>query len=171
MARRYRNRRIGEFLKELELSEGRGTGIPKILRAMSDNASPLPQFETDADRTFFLVRLPMRPAPAATGQVAGIVTNQKVKTSTETPRPKPVTGQVTGQVAGRVLRLCATPRKAAEIQQVTGIKHRDTFMRNYLRPMIDQGWLAPTIPDKPRSRLQRYVATEAGRQWLTEITR
>jgi ATP-dependent DNA helicase RecG len=75
VARRYRNRRIGEFLKELELSEGRGTGIPKILRAMADNASPLPQFETDADRTFFLVRLPMRPAPAATGQVAGIETN------------------------------------------------------------------------------------------------
>ena len=31
--RRYRNRRIGEFLKELDLTEGRGTGIPKILRA------------------------------------------------------------------------------------------------------------------------------------------
>ncbi len=30
--RRYRNRRIDEFLKELELTEGRGTGIPKILR-------------------------------------------------------------------------------------------------------------------------------------------
>lgn len=28
--RRYRNRRIGEFLKELELTEGRSTGVPKI---------------------------------------------------------------------------------------------------------------------------------------------
>ncbi len=32
--RRYRNRRIGDFLKELEITEGRSTGIPKILRAM-----------------------------------------------------------------------------------------------------------------------------------------
>lgn len=29
VCRRYRNRRIGEFLKELELTEGRSTGIPK----------------------------------------------------------------------------------------------------------------------------------------------
>jgi len=28
--RRYRNRRIGEFLKELSLTEGRGTGVPKM---------------------------------------------------------------------------------------------------------------------------------------------
>ena len=34
VARRYRNRRIGEFLKELRLTEGRGTGIPTVLRAM-----------------------------------------------------------------------------------------------------------------------------------------
>ncbi len=31
ITRRYRNRRIGEFLKELDLTEGRSTGIPKIL--------------------------------------------------------------------------------------------------------------------------------------------
>jgi hypothetical protein len=28
--------------------------------------------------------------------------------------------------------------------------------------MVDKGWLEPTIPDKPRSRLQRYQTTEAG---------
>jgi predicted HTH transcriptional regulator len=42
--RRYRNRRIGEFLKELDLTEGRATGIPKILRAMRENGSPAPEF-------------------------------------------------------------------------------------------------------------------------------
>ena len=36
VSRRYRNRRIGEFLKELDLTEGRSTGIPKILREMTD---------------------------------------------------------------------------------------------------------------------------------------
>ena len=30
IARKYRNRRIGEFLKELKLTEGRNTGIPKM---------------------------------------------------------------------------------------------------------------------------------------------
>ena len=32
-SRRYRNRRIGEFLKELHLTEGRNTGFQKMIRA------------------------------------------------------------------------------------------------------------------------------------------
>ncbi|SET06084.1 RNA-binding domain-containing protein [Thorsellia anophelis] len=59
VSRRYRNRRIGEFLKELDLTEGRSTGIPKILRAMKINESPEPVFETDFDRSYFLIRLPI----------------------------------------------------------------------------------------------------------------
>ena len=39
-ARRYRNRRIGDFLKELDLTEGRCTGIPTIQAAMAENGSP-----------------------------------------------------------------------------------------------------------------------------------
>ena len=62
VGRRYRNRRIGEFLKELDLAEGRSTGVPKILRAMHNNGSPVPRFETDDDRSWFLVRLPAHAA-------------------------------------------------------------------------------------------------------------
>lgn len=40
VSRRYRNRRIGEFLKELDLTEGRATGIPKILKVMEPMARP-----------------------------------------------------------------------------------------------------------------------------------
>lgn len=55
VAQRYRNRRIGDFLKELHLIEGRNTGVPTMLRALSDNGSKPPLFETDDDRTFFKV--------------------------------------------------------------------------------------------------------------------
>jgi ATP-dependent DNA helicase RecG len=61
VARRYRNRRIGDFLKELELTEGRSTGISKIIKAMAANGSPPPEFETDDDRTHFLIQLPVHP--------------------------------------------------------------------------------------------------------------
>ena len=54
IVRDYRNRRIGDFLKELGLTEGRSTGIPKIRRALKLNASPEPEFHTDDDRTYFL---------------------------------------------------------------------------------------------------------------------
>ena len=62
VSRRYRNRRIGDFLKELRLVEGRNTGIPTILRAMAENGSPLPKFETDAERTYLTVILPVQRA-------------------------------------------------------------------------------------------------------------
>jgi len=63
VSRRYRNRRIGEFLKELDLTEGRSTGISKILKVMKNNGSPSPEFETDDDRSYFLIRLPVHPEP------------------------------------------------------------------------------------------------------------
>lgn len=55
--RRYRNRRIGDFLKELHLTEGRNTGFKKILDALEENGSPKPTFETDDDHSYFISRL------------------------------------------------------------------------------------------------------------------
>ena len=56
LPRHYRNRRIGEFLKELDLTEGRSTGIPKILRILKANGSPIPEFITNNDHDHFLTR-------------------------------------------------------------------------------------------------------------------
>jgi len=56
-----RNRRIGDFLKELRLAEGRGTGIPKIRRRMRENGSPEARFDFDESRTYFRVTLPVHP--------------------------------------------------------------------------------------------------------------
>lgn len=58
--RRYRNRRIGSFLKELGLTEGKGTGIPIIYKVLKDNGSPNPIFDTDyPNRSFFVVEFPI----------------------------------------------------------------------------------------------------------------
>ncbi|OQX29992.1 MAG: hypothetical protein B0D92_00790 [Spirochaeta sp. LUC14_002_19_P3] len=56
-----RNRRIGEFLKELRLAEGRGTGLPKIFKSMRENGSNDPIFDFDEERTYFRVTLPAHP--------------------------------------------------------------------------------------------------------------
>ncbi len=60
-----RNRRIGEFLKELKLAEGRLSGLPRVFRAMEANGSPPPRFEFDEQRTFFQATLPAHPEYAA----------------------------------------------------------------------------------------------------------
>jgi len=57
-ARRYRNRRLGDFLHELGLTEGRGTGLPTIHRELKKNGSPDAYIETDPDRTYFIISIP-----------------------------------------------------------------------------------------------------------------
>ncbi|MFD1872449.1 RNA-binding domain-containing protein [Hymenobacter bucti] len=61
VARDYRNRRVGDFLKELHLTEGRASGLPYIRTAMESNGSPPPLFEMDADRLSFLTTLRINP--------------------------------------------------------------------------------------------------------------
>ena len=56
-ARRYRNPKIGEFFKEIDLFEKKSTGISKILRGLKRNGSPLPEFETDMDRTYLITTI------------------------------------------------------------------------------------------------------------------
>jgi ATP-dependent DNA helicase RecG len=144
-SRRYRNRRIGEFLKELDLTEGRGTGIPKILRAMKQNGSPKPKLKTDDDHTFFATVLPIHPdAKAAAPDWAG------------------PTGQVTGQVTKIVDHLDGELTRQ-ELQGAVGVSSRAHFRAAYLNPALAAGLVEMTQPDKPNSRSQRYRLTAAGR--------
>lgn len=58
----YRNRRIGDFLKELRLIEGRNTGFPRAFAALEANGSPALRFEMDEERSFLAVTIPAHPA-------------------------------------------------------------------------------------------------------------
>ena len=60
-SRRYRNRRIGDFLKEMRLTEGRNTGFRKIVSALRQNGSPDPLFRTDEERLYFAVTIYKHP--------------------------------------------------------------------------------------------------------------
>jgi ATP-dependent DNA helicase RecG len=167
VARRYRNRRIGEFLKELELSEGRGTGIPKIIRAMHENHSPEPQFETNDERTHFLVRLPFRSPPQVTPQDGHASTIVPAITSTTDVASTP---KATPQAQDTMLAFCGNPRSAAEIRRELGLKDAKHFRTAYLEPALASGWLAMTLPNKPRSPKQSYITTELGRRHLSART-
>lgn len=70
-ARVYRNRRIGDFLKELRLIEGRNTGFPTTFAALEANGSPAPRFEMDDERGYLSVTIPVHPAFLPDGRVRG----------------------------------------------------------------------------------------------------
>lgn len=81
--RRYRNRRIGDFLKELNLAEGRNTGIPTAIRKIKENGSPLPKLLTDKDRTFFSVIVPIHQAFFDNTLLSGERVNKKRRSRDE----------------------------------------------------------------------------------------
>ena len=58
-SRIYRNRRIGDFLKELKLIEGRNTGFPNAQKALIENGSGELKFVMDEDRSFLSVIIPL----------------------------------------------------------------------------------------------------------------
>jgi len=155
--RKYRNRRIGEFLKELHLTEGRQTGIPTILKELEKNKSPKPVFETDEERSYFKTTFFIH--PEFKGESEGV--------KEATPQ---VTPQATPQVdrKKRILEFCKIPRKREEIKRHVGIKDLKYFRENILTPLIKADLLQMTIPDKPNSPKQKYVITEKGKKFFEE---
>ena len=134
---------------------------------MRDNGSPEPQFETNEERTHFLVRLPLRTAPQATPQ-------EEKQPTLLTPITSDVshtnTPQATPQAQDTLLAFCASPRSATEIRRKLGLKDAKHFRTNYLEPALTAGLLEMTLPDKPRSPKQRYITTESGRRQLSTRT-
>jgi len=158
VSRRYRNRRIGEFLKELDLTEGRSTGIPKVLRVMAENGSPAPEFETDDNRTSFLIRLPIH--AGAKVQLEG----------EDTPQVTPQVGTKLALSRHQVdiLRECLVETSLLDLMAVTGRSDRTKFRNQVLGPLMKAGLIEMTIPDKPRSSKQKYRLTEKGRKTIPD---
>ena len=155
VSRRYRNRRIGEFFKELEMTEGRGTGIPKIQAAMKRNGSPKAKFKTDDLRLWFLVELPVH--------------REFKKTNATDHVNDHVTDHVTDHIS-RLLRVMVAGEIAAqEVMQKLKLNHRPTLRTNYLHPAIAAGLIEMTLPESPRSRQQKYRLTVAGRKLLSSL--
>lgn len=49
-----------------------------------------------------------------------------------------------------------------------GMSHKTYFRRNFINPLLHEGLIKMTIPDKPTSKNQRYITTEKGRALLEE---
>ncbi len=150
VSRRYRNRRLGEFLKELDLTEGRSTGIPKILREMAANGSPAPEFDSDDDRTYYLVRLPVHPRAKTTGQVTGEAGTKWA----------PSRHQV------EIMRKCMEESGLTDLMAEAGRTDRTKFRNQVLNPLLEAELVEMTEPDSPNSPTQKYRLTQKGRRML-----
>ena len=61
----------------------------------------------------------------------------------------------------KILAFCMTPHSKAEIAEYCGYKNTKNFTNRYLRPLLDAGSLKMTLPDKPKSKSQKYITVHS----------
>jgi ATP-dependent DNA helicase RecG len=188
VARDYRNRRIGDFLKELRLTEGRGTGFPTIYNAMKVNGSPKPVFETDEESTYFLTILPAnnQATTQANDQDKELVFNtlhdilvycaqdsdqvsDQVSDGVRNHVKYLVRSTVHSKVAD-ILKLFITPKKRSDLFDMLGMTNHSTNRKKYLDPLIKYGWVEMKYPNKKTSPNQVYTTTPSGKKLLSLLT-
>jgi len=174
--KRYRNRRLGGFLKELELTEGRATGVPVVFDAMRHNGSSDPVFETDEDRTWFRVTLRIQPAFA-----------QVIDSRMPENESGDIIDQLGSLVSGLVSNLVSSEpvykdlarvllflgdgaSKREDILKHIGLSNQTYNYRNYIEPLEKAGLVRKTHPDKPQSPRQQYLLTEEGEALILTFT-
>jgi len=79
------------------------------------------------------------------------------------------TEQPTEQVNRLILVMKNLPLSLNELMEKLELKHRPTFMYNYLKPALENKWIEMTIPETPNSPNQRYRLTLKGMKLKTDM--
>ncbi len=187
VARDYRNRKIGGFLKELKLTEGRGTGLPIIHTSLEENGSPPPVFETDENNTYFLCVLSAHPLAnsilGSQNSLKGGEDNSFKFNNLIDINPylsllvselgdqdrEAIKERVKGTIK-KILNYCTEPKSNDEIFEEIGLYKNTKNHNNHIKPLLEIGWLQQTIPDKPRSKNQKYYTTDLGKKLLEVLS-
>jgi ATP-dependent DNA helicase RecG len=200
VSRAYRNRRIGDFLKELDLTEGKSTGFPIIRDAMTGNGNQEPVFYTDPDLILFMVTLPCHPELQGTKSATKILTMTGAKLTMEVVElifnkgidlqalsglldfdisefrdeirerlssrelTKSLTKSLT-KISG-IIDYLEKEKSRIELLRFLGLENQTLNFNNNIKPLIDYGFIEMTLPDKPKSRYQKYRLTEKGKKLL-----
>ena len=133
-ARIYRNRRIGDFLKELRLIEGRNTGFPNAFEALRQNGSADPAFEMDDNRGYLSVTIPVHQAFLPSGRTAAKA----------------------GAYEGRILgALEGGPLSLTELATAMGYKGISKKLSSAVTSMLQRGLLEHVVGEGGKAKLAR----------------
>ena len=144
-----RNAGLFKMFNLIGIGEHAGSGVPDILAAWDEAGYDAPTVEerfgaSVPDRTTLILPLvgPSLTTSLTTGGQAG----------------EHADGQANGiGTLESALEYCSEPRTRAEIQRHLGISSRRYVIGEVIQPLLEDGRLVQTIPDKPRSPSQRYV--------------
>ena len=169
-SRRYRNRRLGDFLKELNLTEGRATGIPTIQKKLRENGSPKAMIKTDEARTFFLIIIPCRKDFVQVDEKVQNTDIELVMKKMSKLCPSYVQDMTQTEVENMAKCLLRAIKEISAQNMLDGIedisyKH---LRRKYLDKLLNMGAVVMTIPEKPTSSKQKYRLSELGKELINQ---
>lgn len=143
-----RNKELMRIFRDLEMVEYLGSGIPRILQAYTKQAF---RFTENFTRMCF---------PSA--ETPTVATSGKASGNDSTPQATPQAApQATPQVRS-LLTVLTKPLSISEILELLGKSDRRNVRIHYVQAAIKLGLVEPTLPDKPKSPLQKYQLTPAG---------
>ncbi len=157
---KIRNNVIARVFRELRLTEQWGTGIQRIFTEAAQLGLAEPSVVEIGMRVRVSVPLlhpiVLKPADQGSEQVTEQVTEHVSAQVSEQ-----VSAQVSEQVRD-ILRACGTPKSKLELLSSAGLSNAYLNYKRHIVPLLEQGLLEMTLPDKPNSRLQKYRLTEKG---------
>lgn len=161
-----RNALIADLLHRIGFIEKAGTGVKRIRDEARAGGYPEPVWEADGFTTAVF-----RPNPVVRAALEPQVREKRPTGAPGIPGRRPdkypsSTRQVLAalQAAGGTL-----PR--ASLQEAAGLRDREHFVSDHLEPLLAAGFIARTIPGKPRSSKQRYRITARGAAKLKRCRR
>lgn len=177
-----------------ELTEGKSTGFQVIRDAMAANGNPEPIFYTDDQQLLFMVTLPchdeMKMSRSATkithkdvdaafskgisieqlsvllnNDISGvkdylreILSNMEAtKTATKS------VSKSTSKLLKVIDALTQTKTRESLLKELGLSNHSDNY-EAYIKPLLRNGLIELTLPEKPTSRFQEYRITDKGKQ-------
>ena len=157
-----RNEIIADLFYRMGKGERAGTGIKRMNESMTAAGLQLPEIK---HTTFYTIIL-RRPSARSNEEIPA---GQRPGSDQVVTRLRPGSDQAVDKHA--ILKACLESAKMKELISITGFKHRTNFKKNYVDPLVNDGLLALTVPDKPSSPKQRYITTEKGRNILEQKKR
>ena len=150
--RSTRNCRI--FFFSFIISERSGRGVPKITELYGEDCIELR--ENSIVVTIPFERLETKAyAPVNDENVPDEIEIPPV--DTKIPPDRNENSMVKEPDMGeRILRFCVEAKNIQEIMEHLGYRDKKT-VRKYLSPLLQQGRISMTIPDKPNSKNQKYI--------------
>jgi ATP-dependent DNA helicase RecG len=163
-----RNALIADLLHRITFIEKAGTGIKRMRDEAHDQRCPAPIFE---DNGFFTAIFYPNPVVRAQVETTGEPKTTQIGAKSGLSRAHDEAHDEAHEPLSKVERClmkeCADePQNTPNLLNTFGYKTRPGGFKVALSRLLALGFLEMTIPDKPRSKKQRYRTTTAGRAVL-----